>query len=162
MCMSVQKSQVHKTETRSQDDDKRLCLVDDLKEVQLYIQVKLNGTSSSLKSKITTLCSQDEVKKTICKYLEKVKECKNLEMELSKSKTQQTDRRFANLEQHCIELELALQNEKENNVCENSWVKQFLTSGNNEKDLKEQNDSLIVELNHKMLETNDLRAQFKT
>ncbi|GKA59218.1 hypothetical protein Tco_0758531 [Tanacetum coccineum] len=35
MSMSVQKSQVHKTATRSQDDDKRLCLVDDLKEVQL-------------------------------------------------------------------------------------------------------------------------------
>ncbi|GJV96681.1 probable RNA-dependent RNA polymerase 1 [Tanacetum coccineum] len=36
---------------RSQDDDKRLCLVDDLKEVQVHIQVKLKGTSSSLKSK---------------------------------------------------------------------------------------------------------------
>ncbi|GJR19675.1 hypothetical protein Tco_0968202 [Tanacetum coccineum] len=64
MSMSVQKSQVHKTATRSQDDDKRLCLVDDLKEVQVHIQVKLIGTSSSLKSKITTSCSQDEVKKT--------------------------------------------------------------------------------------------------
>ncbi|GJU31618.1 hypothetical protein Tco_1175207 [Tanacetum coccineum] len=37
MSMSVQKSQVHKTTTRSQDDDKRLCLVDDLKEVQVHI-----------------------------------------------------------------------------------------------------------------------------
>ncbi|GJZ38585.1 hypothetical protein Tco_0585148 [Tanacetum coccineum] len=36
---------------RSQDDDKRLCLVGDLKEVQVHIQVKLKGTSSSLKSK---------------------------------------------------------------------------------------------------------------
>ncbi|GKB95653.1 hypothetical protein Tco_0981790 [Tanacetum coccineum] len=37
---------------RSQDDDdKRLCLVDDLKEVQVHIQVKLKGTSSNLKSK---------------------------------------------------------------------------------------------------------------
>ncbi|GJZ84506.1 hypothetical protein Tco_0649845 [Tanacetum coccineum] len=36
---------------RSQDDDKRLCLADDLKEVQVHIQVKLKGTSSSLKSK---------------------------------------------------------------------------------------------------------------
>ncbi|GJY01008.1 hypothetical protein Tco_0359160 [Tanacetum coccineum] len=57
MSMSVQKSQVHKTTTRSQDDDKRLCSVDDLKEVQEHIQVKLNRTSSSLKSKITTSCS---------------------------------------------------------------------------------------------------------
>ncbi|GKA55947.1 hypothetical protein Tco_0755019 [Tanacetum coccineum] len=37
---------------RSQDDeDKRLCLVDDLKEVQVHIQVKLKGTSLSLKPK---------------------------------------------------------------------------------------------------------------
>ncbi|GJU28217.1 hypothetical protein Tco_1166838 [Tanacetum coccineum] len=48
----------------SQDDDERLCLVDDLKEAQVYIQVKLFGTSLNLKSKITTSCSQDEVKKT--------------------------------------------------------------------------------------------------
>ncbi|GJV58339.1 hypothetical protein Tco_1459344 [Tanacetum coccineum] len=34
--------------TRSQDDDKRLCLVDDLKEVQVHIQVKPIRTSSSL------------------------------------------------------------------------------------------------------------------
>ncbi|GJX04595.1 hypothetical protein Tco_0190511 [Tanacetum coccineum] len=33
MSMLVQKSQVNKPATRSQDDDKRLCLVDDLKEV---------------------------------------------------------------------------------------------------------------------------------
>ncbi|GJT01001.1 hypothetical protein Tco_0822170 [Tanacetum coccineum] len=36
---------------RSQDDDSRLCLVDDLKEAQGHIQVKLKETSSSLKSK---------------------------------------------------------------------------------------------------------------
>ncbi|GJW86973.1 hypothetical protein Tco_0162313 [Tanacetum coccineum] len=36
---------------RSQDDDKRLCLADGLKEVQVHMQVKLNKTSSSLKSK---------------------------------------------------------------------------------------------------------------
>ncbi|GJS22672.1 hypothetical protein Tco_0451304 [Tanacetum coccineum] len=63
MSMSVRRSQVHKV-ARSQDDDKRLCLVDDLKDVQVHIQVKLIGTSSSLKSKITTSCSQDEVEKT--------------------------------------------------------------------------------------------------
>ncbi|GJY32714.1 hypothetical protein Tco_0417183, partial [Tanacetum coccineum] len=45
---------------RSQYDDKRLCLADDLKEAQVYIQVKLYGTISSLKSKITTSCSQDD------------------------------------------------------------------------------------------------------
>ncbi|GJS00973.1 hypothetical protein Tco_0317481 [Tanacetum coccineum] len=36
--------------TRSQDDEKRLCLVDDLKEVQVHIQVKTIRTSLSLKS----------------------------------------------------------------------------------------------------------------
>ncbi|GJS20400.1 hypothetical protein Tco_0449032 [Tanacetum coccineum] len=36
---------------RSQDDDKRLYLADDLKEAQNHMQVKLKGTSSSLKSK---------------------------------------------------------------------------------------------------------------
>ncbi|GKC45695.1 hypothetical protein Tco_1063417, partial [Tanacetum coccineum] len=48
---------------RSQDDDKRLCLVDDLKEAQIHIQVKPIKTSSSLKLKITTsMVYQDEVK----------------------------------------------------------------------------------------------------
>ncbi|GJW33810.1 hypothetical protein Tco_0053842 [Tanacetum coccineum] len=60
-------------------------------------------------------------------------ECENLEIELSKSKTQRTDKHFANLEQHCINLELALQHEKEKNVYENSWGKQSLILGNNEK-----------------------------
>ncbi|GJZ94006.1 copia protein [Tanacetum coccineum] len=55
MSLSVQKSQVHKMAKISQDDDKRLCLVDDLKEVQVHLHVKLNGTSSSLKSNITTI-----------------------------------------------------------------------------------------------------------
>ncbi|GJZ03726.1 hypothetical protein Tco_0537001 [Tanacetum coccineum] len=36
---------------RSQDDEKRLCLADDLNEAQVHMQVKLKGTSSSLKSK---------------------------------------------------------------------------------------------------------------
>ncbi|GJR55849.1 retrovirus-related pol polyprotein from transposon TNT 1-94 [Tanacetum coccineum] len=35
----------------SQDDDSRLYLVDDLKEAQVHIEVKLKGTSSGLKSK---------------------------------------------------------------------------------------------------------------
>ncbi|GJR54031.1 hypothetical protein Tco_1404552 [Tanacetum coccineum] len=87
-----------------------------------------------------------------CLYLEKCEECENLELELSKSKTQQTDKHFANLEQHCIDLELALQHEKERNVCEHSWVKQPFISGNKEKSLKEQNDSPIAELNRKTLE----------
>ncbi|GJT15605.1 hypothetical protein Tco_0874311 [Tanacetum coccineum] len=56
--------------TSAQDGDRftmrilRLCLVDDLKEAQVRIQVKPIKTSSSLKSKITMPYSQDEVKKT--------------------------------------------------------------------------------------------------
>ncbi|GJS75299.1 hypothetical protein Tco_0725180, partial [Tanacetum coccineum] len=85
-----------------------------------------------------------------CLYLAKYQECENLKIELSKSNTPQTDKHFANLEQHCIELELALQHQKEKNVFENSWFQQPLTSG--------QNNSLIVELNRKTLETDDLKA----
>ncbi|GKE58463.1 hypothetical protein Tco_1497648, partial [Tanacetum coccineum] len=94
-----------------------------------------------------------------CLYLEKCEECENLELELSKSKTQQTDKHFANLEQHCIDLELALQHEKERNVCEKSWVKQSLKSDDTEKYLRAQNDSPIAELNRKTLEISDLKAQ---
>ncbi|GJU35705.1 retrovirus-related pol polyprotein from transposon TNT 1-94 [Tanacetum coccineum] len=103
----------------------------------------------------------DEQTKMQYLYLEKCQKCENLELELSKSETQQTDKRFANLEQHCIELELSLQHEMEKNVCENSWGKQPLISQNKEKALKEQNDSLIVELNQKTLEINDLKARLQ-
>ncbi|GJT36141.1 hypothetical protein Tco_0926560 [Tanacetum coccineum] len=58
----------------------------------------------------------DECIELQCLYLEKCQECESLEIELTKSKTQQFDKRFANLEQHCINLELALQHEKEKNV----------------------------------------------
>ncbi|GKA20844.1 retrovirus-related pol polyprotein from transposon TNT 1-94 [Tanacetum coccineum] len=92
---------------------------------------------------------------------QKCQECKNLEFGLTKSKTQQTNKQFANLEQHCINLEFALQHEKEKNVCENSCVKQYLTSGDKEKALKERNDSLIAELNCKTLESHELRGQLQ-
>nr|GEV28627.1 hypothetical protein [Tanacetum cinerariifolium] len=75
---------------------------------------------------------------------------------LSKSKTQQTYKRFANLEERCIDLELALQHEKEKNICEDSWVKQSLISGDTEKALKDKNDSLIAKLNCKTIESHDL------
>ncbi|GJY96250.1 ribonuclease H-like domain-containing protein [Tanacetum coccineum] len=110
---------------------------------------------------LRSLDNIDEQTELQCLYLEKIEYCQNLEIELSKSKTQQTDKHFANLKQHFIDLELALQHESEKNVCENSWVKQSLKSGDTEKALKEQNDSLIAELNHKTLEINDLKAQFQ-
>ncbi|GJX73602.1 hypothetical protein Tco_0312197 [Tanacetum coccineum] len=62
----------------------------------------------------------DEQIEMQCLCLEKCQECENLELELSKSKTQQIDKRFVNLEQHYIELELTLQHKKEKNVFENS------------------------------------------
>ncbi|GKC45305.1 hypothetical protein Tco_1063027 [Tanacetum coccineum] len=70
------------------------------------------------------------------KYLEKIEECERLETDLSRSYKPKYDKSFAQLEKHLINLELALQNEKEKNVCENSWGKQPLTSGNKEKALK--------------------------
>ncbi|GKD28596.1 hypothetical protein Tco_1239374, partial [Tanacetum coccineum] len=65
MSMSVQKSQDHKM-TKSQDDKTILCLVDDLTVLKITspLSSKDKGTSSSLKSKITTTYSQEKVKFT--------------------------------------------------------------------------------------------------
>ncbi|GJR22262.1 hypothetical protein Tco_0970789 [Tanacetum coccineum] len=90
-----------------------------------------------------------------------VEECKCLENELSKNHKLKHDKSFAQLKKHCINLELALQNAKEKTVCKNSWVKKSFTSGNNEKVLKEKNDSLIAELNRKTLKIHDLKAQLQ-
>ncbi|GKE87575.1 hypothetical protein Tco_1565050, partial [Tanacetum coccineum] len=51
--------------TRSQDDKTRLCLVDDLTVLKIISPLtrKDKGTSSSLKSKITTTYSQGKIKK---------------------------------------------------------------------------------------------------
>ncbi|GKA51712.1 hypothetical protein Tco_0744908 [Tanacetum coccineum] len=73
----------------------------------------------------------DEYRDMACKNLEKIEECERLENELPKI------------------------------VYENSWVKQSFTSRNNEKVLKAKNDSLIVELNRKTIEINDLKAQLQ-
>ncbi|GJZ51492.1 hypothetical protein Tco_0606007 [Tanacetum coccineum] len=61
MSMSVQKSQDHKM-TKSQDGETRLCLVDDLTVLKITspLTSKDKGTSSSLKSKITTTYSTEE------------------------------------------------------------------------------------------------------
>ncbi|GJW15466.1 hypothetical protein Tco_0019599 [Tanacetum coccineum] len=110
------------------------------------------------------LCSFDDIDeqtKLKCLYLEKFHEYKSLEIELNKSKSQQSDKRFTNLERHCINIKLALQHEKEKNVSKNSWVKQSLISGDTEKSLKDKNDSLIVELNRKTLDSCDLRVQLQ-
>ncbi|GKD75703.1 hypothetical protein Tco_1333985 [Tanacetum coccineum] len=96
-----------------------------------------------------------------CKYLEKTNECEHLENEISKCQKQNHDKSFKQLEKHCINLELALQNEKEKSVCENSWVKQSFPSSNNDNFLKANNDSLKIELNSKMIEINDLKAQLQ-
>ncbi|GJS89727.1 hypothetical protein Tco_0772363 [Tanacetum coccineum] len=58
----------------------------------------------------------DEYSEMACKYLEKVKECERFEMELSKSHKQKHDTSFAQLEKHCVNFEIALQNEKEKNL----------------------------------------------
>ncbi|GJZ13137.1 hypothetical protein Tco_0548367 [Tanacetum coccineum] len=55
MSMSVQCHKYHKM-AKSQDDETRLCLVDDLKVLKITLSQTSQdkGTSSSLKSKITT------------------------------------------------------------------------------------------------------------
>ncbi|GKD23183.1 hypothetical protein Tco_1224886 [Tanacetum coccineum] len=65
MSMSVHKSQDHKM-TKSQDGEMRLCLVDDLTVLKItsLLTSKDKGTSSSLKSKITTIYLQEKVKFT--------------------------------------------------------------------------------------------------
>ncbi|GJQ92430.1 hypothetical protein Tco_0003569 [Tanacetum coccineum] len=103
----------------------------------------------------------DQFTDLVCQLGEKTDQCKRLKTELSKRTSQKTKKDFANLEKHCINLKLDLQNKKEKNVCENSWRKPFLTSGNNDKVWKDQNDSLIANLNRKTLEINDLKAQLQ-
>ncbi|GJY09889.1 hypothetical protein Tco_0378074 [Tanacetum coccineum] len=103
----------------------------------------------------------DEHSELACNYVEALENGKNLETELSKSKTQQIVKCFANLEQRCIDLELALQHEKEKNVCENSWVTQSLILGDTKKALKDKTDSLIAKLNRKTVESHDLKAQLQ-
>ncbi|GJX02799.1 hypothetical protein Tco_0188715 [Tanacetum coccineum] len=87
----------------------------------------------------------DEYSEMACKYLGKIEKCERLEAEVPKSHKQKHDKNFAQLEQHYINHELALQHAKEKNVCENSWERQLLKSGNNEKVWKAQNYSLIAE-----------------
>ncbi|GJT43381.1 hypothetical protein Tco_0952096 [Tanacetum coccineum] len=58
----------------------------------------------------------DEYCEMTCKYLEKTKECERLENELSKCQKENHDKSFTQLEKYCINLELALQNAKENSV----------------------------------------------
>ncbi|GJV49545.1 hypothetical protein Tco_1439757 [Tanacetum coccineum] len=54
----------------------------------------------------------EEYSEMKCNCLEKIKECECLETELSNSHKQKHDKSFAQLELHCINLELALQNTK--------------------------------------------------
>ncbi|GKB05683.1 hypothetical protein Tco_0833878 [Tanacetum coccineum] len=97
----------------------------------------------------------------VCQLGKKTYQCKRLETELFKRHKQKPDKDFANLEQHCINLELALQHAKENNFCENSCENKLLKSRNNDKVWKNKNDSLIAELNQKTLKINDLKAQLQ-
>ncbi|GJZ93663.1 hypothetical protein Tco_0665866, partial [Tanacetum coccineum] len=55
----------------------------------------------------------NEYSEMACKYLGKIEECERLETEVPRSHKQKHDKNFAQLEQHCINLELALQHAKE-------------------------------------------------
>ncbi|GJX06100.1 hypothetical protein Tco_0194032 [Tanacetum coccineum] len=61
----------------------------------------------------------DQFMDLVCQLGEKIDQCRCLETELSKRHKQKPDKDFVHLEQHCINLELALQHAKEKNVCEN-------------------------------------------
>ncbi|GKE35993.1 hypothetical protein Tco_1455315 [Tanacetum coccineum] len=118
-------------------------VVEFLKEYDLLLQECLS--KDLLYVVLLSFDDIDEYSEMACKYLGKIEECERLETEVPKSHKQKHDKKFAQLEQHCINLELALQHAKEKNVCENSWERQLLKSENNEKVWKAQNYSLIAE-----------------
>ncbi|GJT91444.1 retrovirus-related pol polyprotein from transposon TNT 1-94 [Tanacetum coccineum] len=99
----------------------------------------------------------DEYSEMICKYLEKIKECERLKIELSKSHQQKHDKSFAQLEQHCVNLELALQNAKE---------KTFVPKTNEDKDLSKPVTPQILPRKEKVKQvernTNDPRVSNST
>ncbi|GJT91158.1 hypothetical protein Tco_1080003, partial [Tanacetum coccineum] len=94
----------------------------------------------------------DEVANLQCDYLDQVEKCDRLEKELSiKSENvnnksfNELSKRFSALEQHSINLELALQQSQEHL--------------NNESVCKEKESTSFRELNVKYLEIQDLKAQ---
>ncbi|GKA56957.1 hypothetical protein Tco_0756029 [Tanacetum coccineum] len=96
--------------------------------------------------------SLDEKTEMQCLYLEKHKECDNLEIELSKCKTQ-----FAELKKHCISLELSLQHKNEvfqnNRPCNKQNAPEFPTFFEiNEVKAQIQDKNTII---------SDLKAQLK-
>ncbi|GJT98383.1 retrovirus-related pol polyprotein from transposon TNT 1-94 [Tanacetum coccineum] len=64
---------------------------------------------------LVSLDDIDEYSEMSCKYLEKIKERERLENEFPRVINKKNDTSFAQLEKHCINLEIALQNEKEKN-----------------------------------------------
>ncbi|GKB91932.1 retrovirus-related pol polyprotein from transposon TNT 1-94, partial [Tanacetum coccineum] len=87
----------------------------------------------------------DEVTNLHCDYLEALEKCQSLENELSKRDT--TSKSFEALQQHSINLELALQQSRE--------------QLNNEKVWKQKESNSFRELNVKYFEIQDLKAQLQ-
>ncbi|GKD43719.1 hypothetical protein Tco_1268364 [Tanacetum coccineum] len=81
---------------------------------------------NSLEKEVESLRFNENFKKLnqfvdiVCELGDKTDHYKHLETELSKKSSQISENDFAKLEKHFINLELALKNEKEKNVCENS------------------------------------------
>ncbi|GJZ06949.1 retrovirus-related pol polyprotein from transposon TNT 1-94 [Tanacetum coccineum] len=87
----------------------------------------------------------DEVTNLQCDYLEALEKCQNLENELSKRNTTSTS--FEALQQHAINLELALQQCQEQIKNDKAWKQKESTS--------------FQELNVKYFEIQDLKAQLQ-
>ncbi|GJZ68379.1 hypothetical protein Tco_0631619 [Tanacetum coccineum] len=103
---------------------------------------------------LSSMTDIDEYSEMACKYLEKVKECECLEIELSKQKDTVSKedyhklvKSFCTLEQHSISLELALQQCKEQLKNDKVWKQQESTS--------------FREIDQKYFEIQDLKAQFQ-
>ncbi|GJZ07965.1 hypothetical protein Tco_0542248 [Tanacetum coccineum] len=103
---------------------------------------------------LSSMTDIDEYSEMACKYLEKVKECECLKIELSKQKDTVSKeyyhnllKSFCTLEQHSISLELALQQCKEQLKNDKVWKQQESTS--------------FQEINQNYFEIQDLKAQLQ-
>ncbi|GKB44562.1 hypothetical protein Tco_0889504 [Tanacetum coccineum] len=121
-------------------------------EYDLYLQQCL--TNNIMCAALSSMADIDEYSEMACKYMEKIKECQCLEIELSKQKDNvckevyiELLRGFAKLEKHFISLEIALQG------CQAQL--------NNDKVLKEQQSTSFRELHEKYFEIQDLKAQLQ-
>ncbi|GKF15840.1 hypothetical protein Tco_0057302, partial [Tanacetum coccineum] len=103
---------------------------------------------------LSSMADIDEYSEIACKYLDKIKECEHLKIELSKQ-TENVNkevyitllRSFSKLEKHSISFESALQQCQEQLKNEKVWKQQESTS--------------FLELREKYFKIQDLKAQLQ-